>query len=111
MAKFSQLIKGTELSEYVDLAPGVQVSRSITDGALTGFGGGHFRFVEDADLHGELSYDEVVYVLEGRLEIEAQDGPLVAGPGDTFVLKNGASATYRGTAGTRVFYVLNPRIH
>jgi ethanolamine utilization protein EutQ (cupin superfamily) len=111
VATFSQLIKGSELSEYVDLAPGVEVSRSISDGALTDFGGGHFRFVDDAEIHGELTYDEVVHVLEGRLEIEAQDGPLVAGPGDTFVLKNGASATYRGTAGTSVFYVLHPRVH
>jgi ethanolamine utilization protein EutQ (cupin superfamily) len=111
MATYSHLIKGTELSEFVDLVPGVEVSRSISDGALTDFGGGHFRFVEDAEIHGDLNYDEVVHVLAGRLEIEAQDGPLVAGPGDTFVLKNGASATYRGTAGTSVFYVLHPRNH
>lgn len=111
MGAFSQLIKGTELSDYVDLAPGVEVSRSITDGELTDFGGGHFRFTDKAEMHGDLNYDEVVYVLEGELEIEAQDGPLVAGPGDTLVLKKGASATYRAEAGTSVFYVLHPRVH
>ena len=112
MATFLQLIKATELSEYVDLAPGVEVSRSISDGALTDFGGGHFRWIEDAEIHGELNYDEVVYVLEGQLELETQDGgAMVGGPGDTFVLKNGASATYRAKVGTSVFYVLHPRIH
>jgi ethanolamine utilization protein EutQ (cupin superfamily) len=106
VATFSQLIKSNELSEYVDLGPGVEVSRSITDGALTDFGG-----VEDSEIHGELNYDEVVHVLEGTLEIETQDGVMVGKPGDTFVLKNGASATYRAAAGTNVFYVLHPRIH
>lgn len=111
MATFGQLIKGTELSEWVDLSPGIEVSRSITDGALTDFGGGHFRWVEDAEIHGELNYDEVVYVLEGQVTIETQDGPMVAGPGDTIVLKSGASARYRAAAGASVFYVLHPRIH
>jgi ethanolamine utilization protein EutQ (cupin superfamily) len=111
VATFSQLIKATELSEYVDLGPGVEVSRSITDGALTDFGGGHFRWVEDSEIHGDLNYDEVVLVLGGSLEIETQDGVLVGGPGDTFVLKNGASATYRAKSGTHVFYVLHPRVH
>lgn len=106
-----QLIKGAELSEYVDLAPGVEVSRSITDGELTDFGGGHFRWVENAEIHGELNYDEVVFVLEGELDIETQDGPMTGRPGDTFVLKNGASATYRAKTGTSVFYVLHPRVH
>lgn len=111
MPSFSQLIKSDELSEYVDLAPGVEVERSITDGGLTDFGGGHFRWVEDAEIQGELNYDEVVYVLDGELEIETQDGALVGHSGDTFVLRNGASATYRAKTGTRVFYVLYPRIH
>jgi ethanolamine utilization protein EutQ (cupin superfamily) len=111
VATFAQLIKGSEISEYVDLAPGIEVSRSITDGALTDFGGGHFRWVEDAEVHGELTYDEVVYVLDGQVEIETQDGSFVGGPGDTFVLKHGVSATYRAAAGARVFYVLHPRIH
>jgi hypothetical protein len=43
MGAYSQLIKATELSEYVDLVPGVEVSRSISDGALTDFGGGERR--------------------------------------------------------------------
>ncbi len=111
MGTFSQLIRGTELSEYVDLGPGVEVSRSITDGALTAFGGGHFRWVEDSEIHGDLNYDEVVLVLGGSLEIETQDGVMVGGPGDILVLKNGASATYRAKAGTNVFYVLHPRVH
>ena len=50
-------------------------------------------------------------LIKGSELIGAQDGPLAAGPGDRLVLKNGASATYRGTAGTSVFYVLHPRIH
>ncbi len=78
---FTQLIRGTELSPYVDLAPGIEISRSVDDGALTDLGGGFFRFVEDTEVHGNLNYDEVVYVLEGEgvLHMHGREVPIRAG--------------------------------
>lgn len=98
-------------SPFTPLVEGVEVSRSIADADVCDFGGGHFRFTADAVLEGSLEYDEAVYVLAGSVSVEVDGESRTAAPGDILVLTNGSKARYQGTAGTEVFYVINPKAH
>mgnify|MGYP000936604783 CR=1 FL=1 len=98
-----------ERSDFVPVADGVEVSRSIADAQTCSLGGGNIRFVTDGVLDGVLEYDEVVHVLTGRVTLTVDDQESTGGPGDTFLLVCGSTARYAGTAGTELFYVINPR--
>ena len=91
-------------------ATGMELARVITDSDVTHFGGGYAQFPTDGEFADwTLAYDEVFYVLEGRFEVEHDGRTHEGAPGDILLLEKGTTVTYRGSAGTRVFFVLHPR--
>lgn len=94
---------------YSELAPGLELSRAITHAGTTQLGGGYMRFDKDAEFADwTLSYDEVLFVQSGELEIACEGGAVKARAGEAILIPNGAKVTYRGRAGTVGFFVLWP---
>lgn len=97
--------------EPLPAAPGLELARVLTSAGTTGLGGGMARFKEDAELADwTLRYDEVFFVLEGVLSVESEGESVSAGPGEIVLIPKGATVTYRGTVGTRAYFVLHPRV-
>ena len=94
---------------FTDLVPGLELSRAITGAGTTQLGGGYMRFSKDAEFADwTLSYDEVLFVQSGELEIVTGGESIKAGAGEAILIPNGAKVTYRGRAGTVGFFVLWP---
>lgn len=70
-----------------------------------GAGLGHFR---DIEFEWELAYDEVVYVLAGRVEVEHAGGVERGGPGDIVFVPSGNKVTYRFIGDCRLFFATYP---
>lgn len=94
---------------YSELVPGLELSRAITHAGTTQLGGGYMRFTKYAEFPDwTLTYDEVLFVQEGELEIASESRGVKASPGDAILIPKGAKVTYRGRAGTLAFFVLWP---
>jgi ethanolamine utilization protein EutQ len=94
----------------LDDAPAMQLARVVTEAATTDLGGGFVRFEPDGELaEWTLRYDEVFYVIAGRLEVLSNGESVIARPGEVLVIARGTTVTYRGAAGTKAFFVLHPR--
>jgi ethanolamine utilization protein EutQ (cupin superfamily) len=94
----------------LDGARGLELARVVTDAATTDLGGGFARFEVDGELAGwTLAYDEVFFVVAGRLEVISEGVSRVAVAGQALLIPKGTTVTYRGTAGTKAFFVLHPR--
>jgi len=94
---------------FSELVPGLNLSRAITQAGTTQLGGGYMRFDKDAEFADwTLSYDEVLFVQSGELEIVGEQGSVKAGVGEAILIPNGAKVTYRGRGGTVGFFVLWP---
>lgn len=94
---------------FSDLVPGLELSRAITKAGTTQLGGGYMRFSQDAEFADwTLSYDEVLFVQSGELEIVSDGASVKAAAGEAVLIPNGAKVTYRGRAGTVGFFVLWP---
>jgi len=95
----------------LDDAPAMELARVVTDAATTDLGGGFIRYQEgDGELADwTLKYDEALYVIDGVLEVISNSESFVASAGEVMVIAKGATVTYRGEKGTKVFFVLQPR--
>ena len=94
---------------FSELVPGLELSRAITHAGTTQLGGGYMRFDKEAEFADwTLSYDEVLFVQSGELEIIGEGGSVKAGVGEAILIPNGAKVTYRGRAGTVGFFMLWP---
>jgi ethanolamine utilization protein EutQ (cupin superfamily) len=93
------------------MVPGMEGSRGLTHAGFTTLGGGWVRMDGSGELAGwTLKYDEVLYVVRGRLEVEEKDGPTaVAGPGEAILIGEGTTVTYLSDPDRLGFFVLNPR--
>jgi len=49
-----------------------------------------------------VTYDEVIFVIEGRFTVRGEDGAKTAGPGEVIFLTKGTKVTYSADAPTRV---------
>jgi len=92
-------------------APAMELARVVTEAATTDLGGGFVSFEKD---DGELAdwtlkYDEVFYIIEGRLEVLSNGQSVTARAGEAIVIPKGTTVTYRGHKGTKCFFVLHPR--
>lgn len=94
---------------YSELVPGLELSRAITHAGITQLGGGYMRFAKHAEFPDwTLTYDEVLFVHKGELEVASDRGRVTAHPGEAILIPKGAKVTYRGRAGTLGFFVLWP---
>ncbi len=104
-----QVIKESDVP-LEPLAPNLKVARAITATGLTELGGGWSVNEGSGGLENwTLQYDEVLFVIRGQLDIETGDTRATAKTGEAIVIKRGTTVTYRGRAGSKIFYVLYPR--
>ena len=67
-----------------------------------------------ADGHGKdhlpwhLTYDEIDYVIEGRLTVHTQSGPVTAGPGQVIFIPKGGQIQFSAPEFARFLYVTYP---
>ena len=76
-----------------------------TDDGTT-LGTGFARF-SGAAIPWTIKYDEVLLVIEGRLEVETESGTFALGPRDSLWLPVGTALTYRSESAL-VFYAIHP---
>jgi ethanolamine utilization protein EutQ (cupin superfamily) len=94
---------------FSELVPGLELARAITHAGTTQLGGGYMRFSADAEFaNWTLTYDEVLFVQSGELEIISDSKTVKANAGQAILIPKGATVTYRGRAGTVGFFVLWP---
>lgn len=94
---------------YSELVGGLELARAITHAGTTQLGGGYMRFPKDAEFPDwTLSYDEVLFVQMGELEVASEGESIKAHAGEAILIPKGAKVTYRGRAGTLGFFVLWP---
>ncbi|MGI8997701.1 MAG: cupin domain-containing protein [Pyrinomonadaceae bacterium] len=56
-----------------------------------------------------VTYDEVIFVIEGRYTVRGEDGAKTAGPGEVIFLTKGTKVTYSADALTRVVGATYPQ--
>ncbi len=91
----------------IDAAALAEIKPLVTADVSTTLGAGLCRF-ERCSFPWRLSYDECVYVIEGRLEIEHDDELLVAGPGEVVYVPAGADVVYSFPGRCLLFYATYP---
>lgn len=70
--------------------------------------GGGLEYLENATIDWTVTYDEVLFIHEGTLTIELDDGRHECKPGDIVWLPNGTRLKYIATERTGYFYALYP---
>ena len=63
---------------------------------------------ENCEMEWTVTYDEVLFILEGEFKLETKDGTFHAGPGDTLWIPEGTWLIYRATAPVTFFYAVAP---
>ena len=91
-------IEGAELAEIKPL---------VTTEVSTTLGAGFCRF-ERCSFPWRLTYDECVYVIEGRMEVEQDGVTLVAGPGEVAFVPAGSEVVYSFPERCLLFYTAYP---
>ena len=96
---------------WSEVTQGMDITRGITQAGFTTLGGGWVRMDGSGELAGwTLRYDEVLYCVEGEIEVEEQGGQTaVAQAGEAILINNGTTVTYRARKPSLIFFVLNPR--
>ena len=96
---------------WSEVTQGMEITRGITQAGFTTLGGGWVRMDGSGELAGwTLRYDEVLYCVEGEIEVEEHGGQTaVAQAGEGILIGEGATVTYRARRPSLIFFVLNPR--
>ena len=96
--------------DFTDTVGPMQVSRRTKAVGLTELGAGYAVFTEAGTLGPEpLPYEEMLYILEGKMTVTFDDDEVVAGPGEMLVLRKGTVASFTAPQGTRLVYSLVPQ--
>jgi ethanolamine utilization protein EutQ len=70
--------------------------------------GGFMSWHKGAGFSWTLNYDEIDYVVEGRMEITCEGKTLVADRGDTVFIPKGSSVHWNTPTWTKIYYVTFP---
>lgn len=70
--------------------------------------GGGMEFAEDTSFDWTLTYDEIVFVVEGTLRLTTDDETVEAKAGDIVWIPEGTQLRYEFIGPTRVFYAVHP---
>ena len=85
----------------VDVAPTVDssISRSLAAGLC---------IFEDCAMVYTMTYDDVLYILEGELVFRTDDYEVRCGPGDTMWVPDTIFGTFEAHGRCKVFYAVHP---
>jgi ethanolamine utilization protein EutQ len=71
--------------------------------------GGGIGVFNDADIPWTCTYDEILFILEGRMTIRVEGkGDYIGGPGDTIWIPKGVPIVYRTKGACTFFYAVCP---
>ena len=70
--------------------------------------GGFMSWHKGAGFSWTLNYDEIDYVVEGRMEITCEGKTYVADRGDTVFIPKGSSVHWNTPTWTKIYYVTFP---
>jgi len=63
---------------------------------------------QDCAMEWTVSYDEVLFILEGEFRLKTHEGTFHAGPGDTLWIPEGTWMVYTADAPVTFFYAVAP---
>lgn len=93
-----------------DLVPGA--SGAAVQGLVnTSFStrlGADIGVFRDCEMEWTVTYDEVLFILDGEFRLKTRDGTFHAGPGDTLWIPEGTWLVYTATAPVTFFYAVAP---
>jgi ethanolamine utilization protein EutQ (cupin superfamily) len=88
----------------------MQLERGISQSGHTRLAGGYLRFVDQGEFGPHpVAYDELFFVLSGTLELDHDGETISLKAGESALIEEGATVTYRGNAGTLAGYAATPR--
>ena len=93
--------------DLVPKANGAAVQGLVNTSFSTRLGAGIGVF-RDCSLAWTVTYDEVLFILEGQFRLKTKDGTFHAGPGDTLWIPEGTWLVYEADAPVTFFYAVAP---
>lgn len=85
-----------------------RIARVITAGISQQMGGG-YEVLERVTVRWTVTYDEILFIHEGRMTIRSGESVFDCGPGDIVWLPDGTTLEYDASAGRcAYFYALHP---
>ena len=93
-----------------DLVPGPSGAavQGLVNTAFSPRLGAGIGVFENCDMEWTVTYDEVLFILEGEFRLKTKDGTFHAGPGDTLWIPEGTWLVYSATAPVTFFYAVAP---
>lgn len=80
----------------------------VIDASVSSTIGGGIEELEDAAIDWTVTYDEILFVLEGELVVAFEDGEHRCTPGDIVWLPAGTALRYIAKGRATYFYALHP---
>lgn len=96
-----------ELQPAVTATGTTSIARVINPAVSSSMGGG-VEYLENTTVEWTVTYDEILFVFEGVLHIELDDGIHECAPGDIVWLPNGTTLKYIARERAGYFYALHP---
>lgn len=93
--------------DLVPNAAGAAVQGLVNVGFSNRLGAGIGVF-ENCKMEWTVTYDEVLFILEGQFRLKTKDGTFHAGPGDTLWIPEGTWLVYEADEPVTFFYAVAP---
>ena len=103
----AKLYRGNGLDLTVEGGSGGNVVATV-NAAVSGRLGGGIGVFENCNIPWTVTYDEIIYGIEGLLEIHTAEGIHRIGPGDIMWLPEGTELTYVAREPAKFFFAVAP---
>jgi ethanolamine utilization protein EutQ len=107
----AKLIRADDL-DWVDVpgraGAGASMADVVTAEDTARMACGFIRMDDGVRIKRRIAYDELVYVIEGRMEVRTGDELQVAGPGDCVLLPEGVVSDVRWTQSSFCLFAIAP---
>ena len=93
-----------------DLVPGEggAAVRGLVNTSFSAHMGAGIGVFENCAMEWTVTYDEVLFILDGRFRLQTREGTYEAGPGDTLWIPAGSWVVYEADAPVTFFYAVCP---
>ena len=93
-----------------DLIPGCAGAavRGLVNTAFSGRLGAGIGVFRDCTMEWTVTYDEVLFILDGQFRLKTKEGTFHAGPGDTLWVPEGTWLVYEADEPVTFFYAVAP---
>jgi ethanolamine utilization protein EutQ len=80
----------------------------VVDASISREIGAGIEYLEDVTIDWTVTYDEVLFIMEGQLTVEFDGGSHLCEPGDIVWLPNGTRLKYIARGRAAYFYAVHP---